>query len=168
MAKIGIFYGSTSGNTERVAQKIQEAFGSERAELHNVASASVDDLQQYNYLMIGASTWGAGDLQDDWFDGLDKLDKVDFSNKTVTLFGTGDQEGYPDSFVDAIGILYEKVTAKGATVVGFRSTEGYTYDASRAEKDGCFVGLAIDEDNQSDLTDERINNWVEGLKAKFK
>lgn len=90
---------------------------------------------------------------------------MDFSNKKVAVFGTGDPQSYPDSFVDAIGLIYEKLAEKGVNVVGFWPTEGYEYDASRAEKDGHFVGLVIDEDNQSDLTDERIAKWVEGLKA---
>lgn len=164
MANIGIFYGSMTGHTQGVAEKIQTRFGQE-ADLYSIADASADTLNMYQYLLLGSSTWGIGELQDDWYDGLEKLDKVDLSNKTVALFGTGDPEGYPDSFVDAIGILYEKVIAKGATVIGFWPSEGYEYDASRAEKDGRFVGLVIDENNQSHLTEERIGKWVEELKA---
>ena len=166
MANIGIFYGSMTGNTQGVAEKIQTRFGQE-ADLYSIADVSADTLNMYQYLLLGSSTWGIGELQDDWYDGLEKLDKVDLSNKTVALFGTGDPEGYPDSFVDAIGILYEKVIAKGATVIGFWPTEGYEYDASRAEKDSRFVGLVIDENNQSHLTEERINTWVEELKANM-
>lgn len=164
MANIGIFYGSMTGHIQGVAEKIQTRFGQE-ADIYSIADASADTLNMYQYLLLGSSTWGIGELQDDWYDGLEKLDKVDLSNKTVALFGTGDPEGYPDSFVDAIGILYEKVIAKGATVIGFWPTEGYEYDASRAEKDGRFVGLVIDENNQSHLTEERIGKWVEELKA---
>jgi flavodoxin I len=165
MANIGIFYGSTTGNTQSVAEKIQADFGREAADLCPISEASVDALDAYQYLVLGTSTWGIGELQDDWLDGIKKLDRVDFSNKKVAVFGTGDPQSYPDSFVDAIGIIYEKLAEKGATVMGFWSTEGYAYDASRAEKDGRFVGLVIDEDNQSDLTDERIVRWLEGLKA---
>ncbi len=165
MADIGIFYGSTTGNTQRVAERIQAGFGSEAADLRPIAEASADEVSSYQYLIFGSSTWGVGDLQDDWFDGMGTLGQLNLSGKTAALFGTGDPQGYPDSFVDAIGLLYDKVTALGAVVVGFWPTEGYTYDSSKAERDGQFVGLVIDEDNQSDLTDERINRWVESLKA---
>lgn len=166
MANIGIFYGSTTGNTQGVAEKIQAGFGGrEAADLCPISEASVDALDAYQYLVLGTSTWGIGELQDDWLDGINKLDRVDFSNKKVAVFGTGDPQAYPDSFVDAIGIIYEKLADRGATVVGFWPTEGYAYDASKAEKDGQFVGLVIDEDNQSDLTEGRVNKWIEDLKV---
>jgi flavodoxin I len=122
-------------------------------------------LDRYQYLLLGSSTWGIGELQDDWLAGIGKFDKVDWVGKKAALFGTGDQQGYPDSFVDAVGALYEKLADKGAEVVGFWPVDGYEYDASRAEKDGRFVGLVIDEDNQNDLTEERINAWIEDLKV---
>ena len=165
MANIGIFYGSTMGNTEGVAKKLQAVLGPDIADAQSISDVSSDDLNTYQYLLLGSSTWGIGELQDDWFDGLAKLDKVSWDGKKVAFFGTGDPQGYPDSFVDAIGILYEKLAEKGAEVIGFWPTDGYEYDASRAEKDGRFVGLVIDEDNQGDLTDQRINTWVEELKA---
>jgi flavodoxin I len=165
MANIGIFYGSTAGNTRGVAEKIQAGFGQETADVYSIADISSDDLNRYQYLLFGSSTWGIGELQDDWLDGVGKFDKVDWAGKKVALFGTGDPQGYPDSFVDAIGILYEALTGKGADVVGFWPVDGYEYDASRAEKDGRFVGLVIDEDNQGDLTEERIKTWIEDLKV---
>jgi flavodoxin I len=167
MANIGIFYGSTTGNTQSVAEKIQELFGQDSAELSSISEASSETLAAYQYLVLGSSTWGIGELQDDWLPGIEKLDSVDWSGKKVALFGTGDPQGYPDSFVDAIGIIYEKLAEKGASVVGFCPTDGYDYDTSKAEKDGRFVGLVIDEDNQNELTDDRINAWIEELKAEF-
>lgn len=167
MAKIGIFYGSTTGNTEIVAGKIQGAFGSENADLYNVDSASIDDLQKYDYLILGASTWGEGDLQDDWDVFISNLDKVDFSTKKVALFGVGDQESYPDTFVDGMGTLYEKVTEKGAIVLGSLPVIGYSFDGSTALNGSSFVGLVIDEDNQAELTDGRVGSWVEKLKKEF-
>lgn len=165
MANIGIFYGSTTGNTQNVAEKIQLGFGVEAADLYSIADASAEALNAYQYLLFGVSTWGVGDLQDDWLDGVAKLDKIDFSGKKVALFGTGDPACYPDSFADAVGIIYETLAAKGAEIVGSWPTEGYTFDASKAAKDGRFVGLIIDEDNQSNLTEERINTWLENLQV---
>ncbi|HCF81598.1 MAG TPA: flavodoxin, partial [Porphyromonadaceae bacterium] len=114
--------------------------------------------------ILGISTWGVKDLQDDWSDFYHKLEKMDLTGKTVALFGLGDSFIYPDSFVDAMGILYETVSEKGATTVGEVSPDGYQFDYSRALKNGVFVGLPLDEDNDADLTDERIEKWVESLK----
>lgn len=167
MANIGIFYGSTTGNTQSVAERIQRIFGQEAADLKPIADASIDELNAYAHLVLGSSTWGIGELQDDWLEGIQKLDNLELAGKKVALFGTGDPQSYPDSFVDALGILYEKLAEKGTNIVGFCSADGYEYDASKAEKDGQFVGLVLDEDNESDRSDDRIQSWVEGLKAEF-
>lgn len=163
MTKIGIFYGSTGGNTEMVAQNIQEALGVENADLHDVASASADDLQKYDHLILGTSTWGDGDLQDDWDIFISELDKTDLAGKKIALFGLGDQEIYPDTFVDGMGIIYEKVIEKGAAVLGFWHNNGYNFDNSTAVKGESFVGLVIDEDNESEKTDDRVKKWIEQL-----
>ena len=163
--RTGIFYGSSGGNTERVAKMIKEALDID-ADLIDVAYARAEDFQKYDLLILGSSTWGEGDLQDDWEDIFDEFKKIDLSGKTVALFGTGDQEEYPDTFVDAMGTLYDQAVQNGARVVGDGwPTEGYDFDESTAVRDGAFVGLAIDEDNQEDLTSQRVWKWTEGVKA---
>ncbi len=161
---IGIFYGSSTGNTKDVATKLQEMLG---GDLHNIADVDAETLAEYDYLVLAASTWGAGDLQDDWEDFFPNLDDVDFTGKKVALLGLGDQENYGDTFADGIAILAEKVEEKGGMIVGYTSPEGYAYDNSEAERDGKFIGLVIDEDSQSRLTDERIKAWTADLKAAF-
>lgn len=160
----GIFYGSSTGNTKDVSAKLQEELG---GDLHNVTDVDADTIAGYDNVVLAASTWGAGDLQDDWEDFFPNLDDVDFSGKKVAIMGLGDQENYGDTFVDAMAILAEKVEEKGGTIVGHTSTDGYTFDNSEAEKDGKFIGLVIDEDNQSDLTDERVKAWAAELKKAF-
>ena len=164
MAAIGIFYGSSTGNTKDVAVKLQAALG---GDLHNITDVDADSFAEYDALVLATSTWGAGDLQDDWEDFFPSLDDVDFTGKKVALMGLGDAENYGDTFVDGIAVLAEKVEEQGGTLVGATSTDGYTYDNSEAEKDGKFIGLVIDEDGQSDLTDERIKKWVGELKGIF-
>lgn len=160
-----IIYGSTTGTTEGVANTISEKIGN--ATLMEVSSFNGSyDIDNSDLVIFGSSTWGIGDLQDDWIDKVDLLNDIDFSGKKVALFGTGDQEGYPDSFVSALKEIYDKVIARGGTVIGFTSTDGYTFDESDAVIDGKFIGLAIDEDCQSNLTDERITNWVAALKEE--
>lgn len=157
-----VFYASSTGNTEDVANKIGEKL--EGFELIDIADSGVTQMHECDSIIIGVSTWGEGELQDDWEDCLADVKEVDFSTKTVAFFGLGDQEGYADEFVDALGIMYEEISSKGAKIVGFTSSDDYEYDESKAEVDGKFCGLVIDEDNQSDLTDERVDSWCNQIK----
>lgn len=164
---VGIIYGSNGGGTESIAEMIQNKLGLE-SELHDVGTIDMDKLNEYTHLILGTSTWGEGDLQDDWDDVFDEYKSVEFGGKTVAFFGTGDQEGYPDNFVDAMGVLHEVAVNNGATIVGDNwSTDGYEFDESTAIENDAFIGLAIDEDNQDDLTEERVDKWIEIIKPHF-
>ncbi len=166
MAKIGIFFGSTEGNTERVVGQIMDAFAGE-AESFNVNSATADDMQPFPYIILGCPTWEIGQLQEDWESFIDEIEKVDYAGKKVTYLGLGDADGYPDTFLDALGIIHDRIKDKGAKFVGAWPTEGYNFEASKGVIDGKFLGLAIDEDNQSNLTAERVQKWVAELKKEF-
>lgn len=165
MSKIGIFYGSTTGNCEAIAQKIKDEIG--EGDVHNILDVSAEEITGYDLLLLGSSTWGYGDLQDDWYSGLQKISKLDLSGKKIGLFGTGDQMGYPDTFCDAIGLIYEALQSTNAKFIGSFVPEGYDYTGSKAEADGEFLGLAIDEDNQPELTDERIQAWVRLIQSEM-
>ena len=168
MANIGLFFGTQTGNTQTEAEIIQKEFGGEYVvTLNDISQAELNDFNDYTYIIIGCPTWNIGELQSDWESFYDELDNIDFSGKKVAYFGAGDQVGYPDSFQDAIGILEEKISEKGGETVGYWSTDGYEFTESKAVRDGKFVGLALDEDNQSDLTNERIQAWVAQLKQEF-
>jgi flavodoxin I len=169
MATIGLFYGTQTGNTQTIAESIQKQFGGDSVvELFDICQASADDFEPFNFVIVGCPTWNVGEMQSDWAGFYDDdLDSVDFSGKKVAYFGAGDQIGYADNFQDAMGILEEKISELGGTTVGYWSTEGYEHSESKAVKDGKFVGLALDEDNQSDLTDERVKTWVAQLKSEF-
>lgn len=161
MSEIAIFYGSSTGNTEIVAKIIQEKLGADKADLYDVAHIKVEDLRKYSFIILGTSTWGIGGMQDDWEDAVDLIGKVDFAEKKVALFGLGDQEEYPDTFADALGTLYRRVLKRGACIIGEWPADDYTFEKSRAYREGSFVGLVIDQDNQADLTEERVSDWVE-------
>lgn len=167
MQKVGIFYGSDTGNTEAAAQLIQEELGADNATIFNVADAKGSDMEEFSNLIFGASTMGIGDIQYDFEDFLPEIEAADLNGKKVAIFGLGDQYSYPDSFVDAIGDIYEKLDGKGCQVVGHVPTDGYDYDESRGEINGQFVGLPLDEENQGDLTSERIKEWVSKIKNEF-
>lgn len=159
----GIFYGSTMGTTESVAQDIATQLGVDASDIHNVADADVNEVDQYDMLILGSSTWGSGELQDDWYSFIEELKAKDLSGKKVALFGCGDAGSYPDTFCDAVGLLYEALQGTGCTFVGDFVPEGYDVTDSLVCNEGRFVGLAIDESNP-DATDERIATWCANLK----
>jgi flavodoxin I len=165
MARIGIFYGSSTGNTEVVAEKVSALLGPD-AEATNIDAASKEDIEQYDYLIFGTSTWGIGDMQDDWEDFIEVLEEVDFGKKKVAFFGLGDQVNYTESFVDGMGAIHDAIYDR-VNIVGAWPKEGYTFDESAAVKNGKFIGLALDKENQQDLTDDRLKKWVEMLKKEF-
>jgi flavodoxin I len=157
--KTAIFYGSTTGTTEMVAGKVGELLGAEV-----LSATEIDRVEEYDFVIFATSTWGMGDLQDDWYEALDKLKTKNLSGKKVGLIGIGDQFGFGDTFVDGIGTIYEEIKDMGINLVGKTSSDGYSFSGSKAVVDDEFVGLVIDENNQSELTDERINAWVEKVK----
>lgn len=165
MKKTGIFYGSTTGTTESVARLIADKLGIAPADVHEVTKLDTALVESYDALILGTSTWGDGELQDDWYDGLKVLQGANLSGKTVALFGCGDSESYPDTFCDGIGLLFENLKDSGCTFVGAVDDSGYTYSASVAAADGKFVGLALDDVNESDRTDDRVSAWAAQLQA---
>jgi flavodoxin I len=168
MGKIGIFYGGNpKGSTHQAAQDIIRQFGKGMATLHNVSNATREDLEKYQYLILGTSAWGIGEMHQDWERFIDVLVEADIKEKKIALFGLGDQVEYPESFVDGMGTVFCRLPFK-ENVVGNWSTKGYSFYFSTAERDGNFVGLAIDEDSQPELTEERITKWVDQLKGEFK
>ena len=170
--KIGIFFGSDTGNTRRVAKSIAKKLGDSADAPVDVKKAEADDLLKYDALILGTPTLGDGELpglsadasEESWEEFLPKLKGKDLSGKVVALFGLGDQEAYGHEFVDALILLYNFVVEAGAKVVGFWSTEGYSFEKSNSIIDGKFVGLVIDHENQSDLTSERVDAWLAEIK----
>lgn len=159
----GIFYGSSTGTTEDIAKQIAKALGIDPADIHDVAKAKPEDTGKYDLLLLGGSTWGYGDLQDDWDGFLPKLAKADLSDKKVGLFGCGDIESYPDTFCDTIGIIREALAPTGCQFVGEFDAAGYSVTDSKAFEDGKVLGLALDEVNESDKTKARMDAWAAAL-----
>lgn len=158
---IGIFFGSDNGTTTDVAEKLADKLGG--AELVNVAEADPSDFDKFEKIILASSTWGDGELQNDWVEFAEKVSGYNFSGKLVALLGLGDADSYSDTFCDALYHL--KNVAKGAKIVGSTSTDGYEFETSKGVEGGKFVGLAIDEANQDDLTDGRLDAWVADLKS---
>lgn len=168
-AKIGLFYGSSTCYTEIAAEKIRDHIGSHLVDIHNIARDGIQTMADYSYLILGIPTWDYGELQEDWETLWDDIDSMDFHGKTVALYGLGDQIGYPEWFQDALGYLWAKVVNLGANTVGRWPTAGYSFEQSKAvTPDGeWFVGLALDDENDFDLSEERINRWCHQIVAEF-
>jgi flavodoxin I len=166
MSKIGIFYGSSVGNTQTVAKNIAKKLGIGDNDIYDVSKTQASDLSAYDVLIFGSSTWGLGDLQDDWEIFIQTVASADLSGKKIAFFGCGDSSSYPDTFCDAMGKIYRTVKDK-ASLIGFTDTAGYSFDASEAVVNDQFVGLALDEDNESNLTEGRIEAWIVQLKKEL-
>ena len=82
------------------------------------------------------------------------------------MFGLGDSASFSDSFVGSLRVIYDEIHDK-TKIVGQVPDEGYTYDDSESVIDGLWVGLPLDEDNEDDMTDERLASWVANLKKEF-
>lgn len=160
MKKTIVIYGSSTGTCEAIAEKIASKLGTD---VLNVQDLTADIIAENENLILGTSTWGAGELQDDWYDGLRLLKAADLSGKVIALFGCGDAESYGDTFVGGMGELYEAVKASGARLVGQVDVDGYTFDDSSAVVDGKFVGLPLDDVNEDDKTDSRIDGWLAAI-----
>ncbi|MEZ5530066.1 MAG: flavodoxin FldB [Porticoccaceae bacterium] len=168
-APIGLFYGSSTCYTEMVAEKIFAELGEALVDLYNVADTPVSTMDDYDLLILGIPTWDYGELQEDWENCWHDLDQLDLTGKTIALFGLGDQVGYPEWFLDALGYLWAKVRNLGANTVGCWPVDSYEFEESKAltEDEHHFVGLAIDDENQFDLTDQRIKTWCEQIRREF-
>jgi len=167
MAKIGLFYGTETGNTRKVGKMIAKKFDEDVVKLYNVAKCEPADFAKYDSLILGTPTLGDGELENSWADILPKLDEIDLTGKKVALYGLGDQVGYPDEFVDAMYFIYKKVKKLGATIIGEWPNEDYEFEKSKALIDGKFIGLVIDQDNQKDMSKERIADWIEQISAEL-
>lgn len=168
--KAVLIFGSCTGKTEYVADMIVDALKPEfEIELKEVSSVEPEDFCEFEFAICGIPTWDIGELEYGWQDIYDKIEGNDLSKLTIAMFGLGDQADYADTYQDAMGMLYEKLLECGATGnLGFISTDGHEFEESKAVIEGKFCGLALDEDNQDDLTDDRIKTWANQLKNELK
>ena len=164
MAIVGLFFGSDTGNTEAIGKMIQKKLGKQMVDVKDIAKSTKEEIAEFDLLILGIPTWYYGENQCDWDDFLPELEVIDFTDKLVAIYGLGDQEDYSEYFCDAMEPLRDIVESKGAIVVGNWSTEGYEFEASKALVDeNTFIGLCVDEDRQSELTEERVDKWLAQL-----
>lgn len=176
MEKIGIYFGTDTGRTRRVAKLIAQKLGDRAQAPVNINRATLEDFLAHEVLILGVPTYGDGELpglatglaQESWAEFLPRLEGQDMRGKTVALFGLGEQEKYGHEFVDALILLHDAVTACGARVIGAWPVEGYAFKTSQAMIDGRFVGLALDQISQPALSEARIDAWLQQLDDESK
>ena len=166
MKKIGIFYGSTTGTTLEVAQEIARQLDVKAEDVHDVALAAPSAVADYDVLVIRASTWGAGDLQDDMATFLDGLQSLDLEGKEVAIFGCGD-DSMSDTFCNSVGEIYHRLHDTKAMFIAPFNNDGYNYQHSDSDVHGMIVGLCIDNVNHADETEARVKAWCDAIKEEI-
>ena len=166
MKNTGIFYGSTTGTTLEVAEMIAKCLGIKESDIHNVATTAPSEVAAYDLLLLGTSTWGDGEMQDNMDDFSHGLEVMDLSGKEIALFGCGD-ESMSDTFCNSVGEIYHRLHDTHAQFVGPFNNAGYDYEYSSSDVNGMIVGLCIDEVSHPEETEGRIKAWCEEIKKEF-
>tara|TARA_B100000795_G_scaffold269868_1_gene260810 strand:- start:3808 stop:4314 length:507 start_codon:yes stop_codon:yes gene_type:complete len=168
MRKAALIYGSDTGFTEEVTHDIVESIDFLELEVKEVSVVDLSFFLKFDIFILGLSTWYDGDLQSDWELFFEDFKKINFTGKTVAIYGLGDQHGYHEYFIDGVGIIAKVVLQNGGKIVGYWPTEGYDFTESKAlVNKELFYGLAIDEDNETELTTARLKKWIAQLKNEF-
>ncbi len=167
MNKTAIIYSFNTKKTGKVAERIKEVFNDDQVEMVNAELIDEELFMSFDQIIMGVATWFDGELPNFWDEFVPALEDLDLSKKKIALYGLGDQKGYPENFLDGVGIMAEILEARGANLVGFTSVEGYEFESSRALRGEQFTGLAIDYENQGSMNKDRIAAWVDQLKKEF-
>ena len=167
MEKIALFYSFNSKKTAKIAGIVHNALSGNDVQLINIDEVKIENFLAFDNLIVGVPTWFDGELPNYWDELLPALEEIDFSGKRIAIFGLGDQKGYSENFCDAIGIMASFFEVKGALIVGKIPLDGYSFESSKAVKEGQFMGLPLDQENQARLTNGRIEQWVSTLKNEF-
>ena len=167
MNKTAIIYSFNTKKTGKVAERIKEAFNDDMVEMVNAEEITEALFMSFDQIIMGVPTWFDGELPNYWDEFVPALEDLDLNGKKVALYGLGDQKGYPENFLDGMGLMAKILEKCNATLVGFTSVEGYEFESSLAQRGDQFAGLAIDYENQGSMNKERIAAWVESLKKEF-
>lgn len=167
MKKTAIIYSFSTKKTGKIAERIRETFNDENVEMVNAENITEEQFLSFDQIIMGVPTWFDGELPNYWDEFVPALEDLDLTGKKIALYGLGDQKGYPENFLDGVGIMAEILEEQGATLVGLTSTAGYEFESSRAVRGEQFAGLAIDYENQGSMNKERVERWVEQLRSDF-
>lgn len=167
MKKTGLIYSFNTKHTSVAAEKIAKAMGKASIEKVNVETIIDEMFLSFDHMIVGVSTWWEGELPNYWDEFRPAIEDMNLAGKKIAIFGHGDQVNYPLNFADAVGILARLFEKRGAEIIGHTSLKGYVFERSEARSGDYFTGLVLDDDNQQNLTDKRITDWVKIIKEEF-
>jgi len=171
MKKTILVYWPKKGNVESTAAKVAAHFNEDSIDVFTISELDVNKLADYDFMIFGGSTIGADNWEDahtsKWYAFFEELKKVNLAGKTAAIYGLGDQILYPEHFVDGMAVIRDELVSAGAKIIGRWPVEGYEHTGSKSEEDGYFIGLALDDDQQSELSAGRIEKWVGSLKSEL-
>ena len=171
MKKTALIYWPKKGNVENTAAKIAAYFSKDEIDVFTISNVDVSKLAEYDLLIFGGSTIGADNWQDThttkWYSFFESLKGVRLQDKAIAIYGLGDQVLYPENFVDGMAVIRDELVKSGARMIGRWPAEGYEYTDSKSLEGDYFIGLALDDDQQHELSNERIDKWVRGIKAEL-
>lgn len=167
MKKTAIIYSFNTKKTGKIASQIHGGFHDDSIQMVNAEDITEETFLSFDQIIMGVPTWFDGELPNYWDEFVPALEEMDLKGKKIALFGLGDQKGYPENFLDGVGIMAEILESRGAELVGFTSPKGYEFESSRAIREGRFMGLAIDYENQGSMNKQRVAGWIDQLKKEF-
>lgn len=164
MKKIAV-YASNLGFAENIARLVAEKLDIETIE--DVQDIEMNQLENYDGILLVVSTHGDGEIQRDFDAKIDDFQALNLKGKTVALVGLGDGVEHGETFNNAQGQLYDMAKAAGATLVGSSNPADYSYKETQSIRDGVFPGLVIDLENENHLTEQRVETWLEQVQGSF-
>ena len=170
MKKTVLIYWPKRGNVESTVARLSAHFDKDAIDIFTITEIEPEKLIDYDLLIFGGSTIGADHWEDShissWYNFFEALKSVNLQGKAAAIFGLGDQVLYPEHFVDGMVVIRDELVAAGAKIIGRWPVEGYEHTDSKSQEGDHFIGLALDDDQQHELSDERIRKWVEVLKSE--
>ena len=168
---VGIYFATTTGKTEDIAERIAGLLGAVETPKDMSDVDDLNELSSHDAIICGIPTWNTGADSERsgtaWDTILDEIGELNLSGKKVAIFGLGDSSTYTENYCDAMEELHRYFQKAGATMVGYVSSSEYTFDESKSIIGESFCGLPLDEDSESDMTDERISQWANQLKNEI-
>lgn len=171
-AQLGLIMSTMTGHTAEYADLVKEKMGDAVSEPVDVGDIEVSSIADYDGFVVGAPTWhtGAdvGRSGTSWDEILDEIAGMDLAGKPCAVFGVGDAVGYSENFCDAIEELHDTFSKAGCNMVGYVPADDFEFDDSKSVRDGKFLGLPLDYDNDDDKAEDLVVNWVQQLNAEMK
>ncbi|WP_320667655.1 flavodoxin FldA [Prochlorococcus sp. MIT 1307] len=168
---VGIYFATTTGKTEDIAERLHSFLPSAEAPKDLADVSDLLEFTSYEGIICGIPTWNTGADSERsgtaWDSMLEEIGELNLNGTKVALFGLGDSSTYTENFCDAMEELHSYFVKSGAEMVGYVSKSNYTFEESKSLIGDLFCGLPLDEDSESDMTDERLENWCNQLKKEI-